>query len=91
MALIPQLHNGGTVSQTLGQMGCPSGESESLGPHMPICEDYQQCWSGPGLESLECQAGQQKSWPCYVLHLGFPPLLARGLVKSLGLTKVWKF
>lgn len=37
VVLIPQLHNGGTVSQRLGQTGCPSGESEFLGPDMPIC------------------------------------------------------
>lgn len=31
MGLIPQLHNGGAVSQSLAQ-SCPPGESESHGP-----------------------------------------------------------
>lgn len=57
MVLIPQLHNGDTVSQRLGQTGCPSGESESLGLDMLICQEHQQCSGDPGLDSLEPQAG----------------------------------
>lgn len=57
VVLIPQLHNGGTVSQSLGQTGCPSGESESLGPNISICHEPQHCLGSPGLDSLEPQAG----------------------------------
>lgn len=56
VVLIPQLHNGGTVSQRLGQTGCPFGESESLGSDMPVYQEHQQCCSGTGLDSLEPQA-----------------------------------
>nr|XP_021512074.1 plexin-B3 isoform X4 [Meriones unguiculatus] len=36
VVLIPQLHNGGTVSQSLGQTGCPSGENT------PMLEDSEE-------------------------------------------------
>ncbi|XP_031199293.1 plexin-B3 [Mastomys coucha] len=36
VVLIPQLHNGGTVSQSLGQTGCPSGENT------PMLEDGEE-------------------------------------------------
>ena len=47
--LIPQLHKGGAVSQSLAQ-SCPLGESESCGPHAPICAPELK-WAGrsPGL------------------------------------------
>jgi plexin B len=38
VGLIPQLNNGGVVSQSVAQ-SCPSGESESLGPATSGCRE----------------------------------------------------
>lgn len=54
--LIPQLHNGGAVSQSLAQ-SCSSGESESRNPDVHICP-------------RELEAARQESRPC--CHLGLP-------------------
>ncbi|XP_008771854.1 plexin-B3 isoform X3 [Rattus norvegicus] len=53
VVLIPQLHNGGTVSQSLEQTGCHSGESESLSPDLSICQEPQLCSDTPMLEDGE--------------------------------------
>lgn len=83
VVLIPQLHNGGTVSQSLEQTGCHSGESESLSPDLSICQEPQLCSGIPGLESLEPQAGPEEVLAYSIcLHLGFPPLLVSGIVRS---------
>lgn len=58
VGLIPQLLNGGAVSQSLSQ-SCPSGESESRNPDMSN-------------RSRELEAGSQESWPCCRLGLPLP-------------------
>jgi hypothetical protein len=60
VVLIPQVHNGGTVSQSLGQTGCPSGESKSLVQTFPSARSPSTVWGSPGLDSLEPQAGSAK-------------------------------
>lgn len=62
VALVPQLHNGDTISQS-----CPSGESESSNPDVPTCSQEpeagrQESWSCHHLGlPIPCQQASQSS------------------------------
>lgn len=75
VGLIPQLHNGGAISQSLAQ-SCPFGESESHGPEARICPQ-------------ELEAGRQESWSCHWPCLGLPSTLPVGKPKLQAEPRSW--
>lgn len=75
MGLIPQLHNGGAVSQSLAQ-SCPSRESESRSPDALICP-----W--------ELEASRQECWACHLPCLVLPHTSPAGKPKLQAEPKAW--